>query len=342
MTHEDAPTDGTSTPCSKALAAVRSAIARIEKQYGSGTAMMGGDRAHADVAVYSTGSIGLDRALGVGGYPKGRVTEIYGPESSGKTTLTLHAIASCQRAGGIAAFVDAEHAFDPIYAGSLGVDIDALVISQPDDGEQALDVVEELVTCGGIDLVVLDSVAALVPRAELQGEMGDTQVGLQARLMSKALRKLTGAANKSSCAVVFINQLRQKIGVTFGSGEVTAGGNALKYYASVRLDIRRVGAVKVGQEAIGNKTRVRVVKNKLAPPFRQAEFDILYGKGVSRTGELLDLALAGGRITRAGAWFSLDGDTIGQGREKARDWLLENPVIAETLLAELLEASTET
>lgn len=312
-------------PTDAALKAVRGAIARLEKQYGAGTAMVGSDRTHTTVATYSTGSLGLDHALGIGGYPKGRVTEIYGPESSGKTTLTLHAIASCQAAGGIAAFIDAEHALDPSYAARLGVDLDRLIIAQPDDGEQALDVLEELVSCGGIDLVVLDSVAALVPRAELEGEMSDTQVGLQARLMSKALRKVTGAASKSNTAVVFINQLRQKIGVMFGSGEVTAGGNALKYYASVRLDIRRIGALKQGTENVGNKTRVRVVKNKLAPPFRQVEFEILFGRGVSRSGEALDAALEQGIISRSGSWFSFEGESIGQGREAARGWLEAHP-----------------
>jgi len=322
-------------PNPKATAAVRAAMSRVDKLYGNGTVMFGGDKAHTDIVTYSTGSHGLDRALGIGGYPRGRVTEIYGPEASGKTTLTLHAIASCQRAGGIAAFVDAEHALDPVYARRLGVDIDRLIISQPDDGEQALDVLEAMVGSGGVDLIVLDSVAALVPRAELAGEMGDHQVGLQARLMSKALRKLTGIANKTDTAIVFINQLRQKIGVTFGSGETTAGGNALKYYASVRLDIRRIATLKQGAEAVGNRTRVRVVKNKLAPPFRQVEFEIIYGRGVSRAGELLDGALELGIITRAGSWFSADGDTIGQGREAARSWLEDNPEQLDRIAAAL-------
>ena len=324
-------------PPEAATKAVRAAISRLDKQYGPGTAMVGSDRQRVDVQTYSTGSLGLDKALGIGGYPKGRVTEIYGPESSGKTTLTLHAIASCQAAGGIAAFIDAEHALDPSYATALGVDMDRLIIAQPDDGEQALDVLEELVNCGGADLVVLDSVAALVPRAELQGEMSDTQVGLQARLMSKALRKITGAAHKSDTAVLFINQLRQKIGVMFGSNEVTAGGNALKYYASVRLDIRRIGALKQGTEAVGNKTRVRVVKNKLAPPFRQVEFEILFGQGVSRAGEALDAAMETGIISRSGSWFSYEGETIGQGREAARAWLADHPDTLEVLV-EVLRA----
>jgi len=322
-------------PNPRSVAAVRTAMGRVDKLYGTGTVMFGGDKPNTEIVTYSTGSHGLDRALGIGGYPRGRVTEIYGPEASGKTTLTLHAIASCQRAGGIAAFVDAEHALDPIYARRLGVDMDRLIISQPDDGEQALDVMEAMVGSGGVDLVVLDSVAALVPRAELAGEMGDHQVGLQARLMSKALRKLTGAASKSDTAVVFINQLRQKIGVTFGSGEVTAGGNALKYYASVRLDIRRIATLKQGTEAVGNRTRVRVVKNKLAPPFRQVEFEILYGRGVSRAGELLDGALRLGLITRSGSWFSSNGDTIGQGREAVRSWLETNPDEMDRIAAAL-------
>ena len=339
MLTENAPLDtGTyPAPPESALKAVRGAIARLEKQYGAGTAMVGSDRTHTAVTTYSTGSLGLDKALGIGGYPKGRVTEIYGPESSGKTTLTLHAIASCQAAGGIAAFIDAEHALDPKYAGDLGIDLDRLIIAQPDDGEQALDVLEELVSCGGVDLVVLDSVAALVPRAELEGEMSDVQVGLQARLMSKALRKITGAASRSDTAVVFINQLRQKIGVMFGSNEVTAGGNALKYYASVRLDIRRIGAIKQGTDNVGNKTRVRVVKNKLAPPFRQVEFEILFGKGVSRSGEALDAALARGIITRSGSWFSFESESIGQGRESARSWLEAHPEQLAGLLARLME-----
>jgi len=327
-------------PPDAATKAVRGAISRLEKQYGAGTAMVGSDRKHVDIGTLSSGSLGLDNALGIGGYPKGRVTEIYGPEASGKTTLTLHAIASCQAGGGIAAFIDVEHAFDPNYATRLGVNIDTLIIAQPDDAEQALDVLEELVACGGVDLVVLDSVAALVPRVELQGEMSDTQVGLQARLMSKALRKVTGAASKSDTAVIFINQLRQKIGVMFGPSEVTAGGNALKYYASVRLDIRRVGALKQGTEAIGNKTRVRVVKNKLAPPFKQVEFEILFGKGVSRSGEALEAALDMGVITRSGSWFSYEGDSMGQGREAARAWLENHPAKLKELVEYLQAGGT--
>jgi recombination protein RecA len=314
-------------------------LARLERQYGAGTVMRMGDRVNQPVSVISSGSVGLDRALGVGGYPAGRVVEIYGPESSGKTTLTLHAIASCQAAGGLAAFVDAEHALDPTYARKLGVDVDALLVSQPDDGEQALDVVESLVSSGEVSLVVVDSVAALVPRAELDGEIGDQQVGLQARLMSKCLRRLTGVASRTGCCVMFINQLRQKIGVTFGPSEVTSGGNALKYYCSMRLDVRRVSAVKAGNDAVGNLTRVKVVKNKLAPPFRQVEFEILFGQGVSRAGELIDLGLEAGFVVRSGAWYSLGETRIGQGNEASRAWLDAHPVEAGRLYARLLEST---
>jgi recombination protein RecA len=318
--------------------ALADAISRLEKQYGTGAVMRLGDEARAPVETISTGSISLDLATGCGGYPRGRVIEIYGPESSGKTTLTLHAIAQCQAAGGVAAFIDAEHALDATYAASLGVDLDSLLVAQPDDGEQALDICEQLVMSGGVDLVVVDSVAALVPRAELAGEMGDTQVGLQARLMSKALRKLTGIAHKTNAAIVFINQLRQKIGVSFGPSEVTAGGNALKYYASLRLDVRRVGGLKDGQEAVGNRTRVRVVKNKLAPPFRQVEFDIIYGKGISSDGELIDLAESRGFITKSGSWFSLGDVRLGNGKEKARDFLATNPEVKAEIREMLLKS----
>ena len=308
--------------------AIEGAIQQLERQYGKGTVMRMGDRSKLPISTISTGALGLDIATGCGGYPQGRVVEIYGPESSGKTTLALHAIAQCQLSGGIAAFIDAEHALDPIYASALGVELDRLLVSQPDDGEQALDVCERLVSSGGVSLVVVDSVAALVPRAEIAGEMGDQQMGLQARLMSKALRKLTGAAHKTGCCVIFINQLRQKIGVTFGSGEVTTGGNALKFYASLRMDVRRIGSIKDGQEAIGNRTRVRLVKNKLAPPFRQVELDIRYGKGICAQGDLLDLALEHGVLSKAGSWFSMGDQNIGQGRERAREYLQSNPEIA--------------
>jgi len=315
--------------------AVQTAIARLDKQYGAGTVMRLGEGVRQPVTVISTGSVGLDRALGVLGYPTGRVVEIYGPEASGKTTLTLHAIASCQAQGGVAAFVDAEHALDPSYAEKLGVDLSQLLVAQPDDGEQALDVVEGLVASGGVQLVVVDSVAALVPRSELEGDIGDHSVGAQARLMSKGLRRLTGLASRTGCCVVFINQLRQKIGVTFGPSETTSGGNALKYYASVRLDVRRVSTVKQNNEAVGNQTRVRVVKNKLAPPFRQVEFEILFGIGISRSGELLDMGLDAGLLQRNGAWYSYAEQRIGQGREAARAWLDEHPTESALLYAEL-------
>ncbi len=310
----------------KALAA---ALGQIEKQFGKGSVMRLGDGGPAkDIQVVSSGSLGLDVALGVGGLPRGRVIEIYGPESSGKTTLTLHAIAEAQKLGGTCAFVDAEHALDPQYAQKLGVDVDNLLVSQPDTGEQALEITDMLVRSGAVDVVVVDSVAALTPKAEIEGEMGDSHMGLQARLMSQALRKLTGNIKRSNTMVIFINQIRMKIGVMFGNPETTTGGNALKFYASVRLDIRRIGAIKKGDEVIGNQTRVKVVKNKVSPPFRQAEFEILYGEGISRLGEIIDLGVAHGFVDKAGSWYSYNGDRIGQGKENVRQFLKENPEVA--------------
>ncbi|MCW9079536.1 MAG: recombinase RecA [Gammaproteobacteria bacterium] len=310
----------------KALVA---ALSQIEKQFGKGSVMRMGDaNAVRNIEVISTGSLGLDLALGVGGVPKGRVVEIYGPESSGKTTMTLHIIAEAQKTGGTCAFVDAEHALDPTYAQKLGVDTDELLVSQPDTGEQALEITDMLVRSGAVDVVVIDSVAALTPKAEIEGDMGDSHVGLQARLMSQALRKLTGNIKRSNCIVIFINQIRMKIGVMFGSPETTSGGNALKFYASVRLDIRRTGAIKKGDEVVGNETRVKVVKNKVAPPFRQANFEILYGEGVSREGEIIEFGVAQGLIEKSGAWYSYNGDRIGQGKENVRSFLRENPDIA--------------
>ena len=325
--------------------ALAAALGQIERQFGKGTVMRMGDSAAArNIDVISTGSITLDVALGIGGLPRGRVIEIYGPESSGKTTMTLHAIAECQKLGGTAAFIDAEHALDPGYAKKLGVNIDDLLVSQPDTGEQALEVTDMLVRSGGIDLVVIDSVAALTPKAEIEGDMGDSHMGLQARLMSQALRKLTSNIQKSNTMVIFINQIRMKIGVMFGSPETTTGGNALKFYASVRLDIRRIGAVKKGDEIIGNSTRVKVVKNKMAPPFKQAEFEIKYGEGVSRVGELLDLGVQEGIVNKAGAWYSYNNEKIGQGKENSGVYLQEHPEIAneiEKLIREkLLPAKT--
>ena len=311
--------------------ALESALAQIDRQFGKGSVMRLGSDERAPVAVIPTGSIALDVALGVGGLPRGRIVEIYGPESSGKTTLTLHAIANVQRAGGIAAFVDAEHALDPDYAQKLGVDIDQLLVSQPDTGEQALEIADMLVRSGAIDLVVIDSVAALVPKAEIEGEMGDSHVGLQARLMSQALRKLTGGLNQTGTTMIFINQLREKIGVFFGSPETTAGGKALKFYASVRLDIRRIETLKDGTEAVGNRTRVKVVKNKMAPPFKQAEFDILYGEGISVEGGIIDMAVESGIVKKSGAWFTYEGDQLGQGKENARRFLKDNPELAEEI-----------
>ena len=310
--------------------ALAAALTQIERQFGKGAIMRLGDGTAAnDVQVYSSGSILLDNALGIGGLPRGRVVEIYGPESSGKTTMTLHAIAECQKAGGTAAFVDAEHALDPGYAEKLGVNVEDLLVSQPDTGEQGLEITDMLVRSGAIDMVVIDSVAALTPRAEIEGDMGDTHVGLQARLMSQALRKLTVNINRSNCMVIFINQIRMKIGVMFGSPETTSGGNALKFYASVRLDIRRIGALKKGDEVVGNQTRVKVVKNKMAPPFKQAEFEILYGEGISREGELIDLGVKFNFVDKSGAWYSYQGDRIGQGKENVRQFLKDNPDIAD-------------
>jgi recombination protein RecA len=308
--------------------ALESALAQIDRQFGKGSVMRLGSDERAPVEVVPTGSIALDVALGIGGLPRGRIIEIYGPESSGKTTLTLHAIANVQRAGGIAAFIDAEHALDPDYAQKLGVDIDALLVSQPDTGEQALEIADMLVRSGAIDLVVIDSVAALVPKAEIEGEMGDSHVGLQARLMSQALRKLTGGLNQTNTTMIFINQLREKIGVFFGSPETTAGGKALKFYASVRLDIRRIETLKDGTDAVGNRTRVKVVKNKMAPPFKQAEFDILYGVGISREGSLIDFGVEHAIVKKSGAWYTYDGEQLGQGKENARNFLLKNADIA--------------
>ena len=311
--------------------ALEAALSQIEKQFGKGAIMkMTGDGPR-DVEVISTGSLTLDTALGIGGLPRGRVVEIYGPESSGKTTLTLHAVAECQKAGGVAAFIDAEHALDVNYAQKLGVKIEDLVISQPDTGEQALEICDMLVRSNSVDIVVIDSVAALVPKAEIEGEMGDSSVGVHARLMSQALRKLTGNISRSKCMVIFINQIRMKIGVMYGSPETTTGGNALKFYSSVRLDIRRIGAIKDREEVIGNQTRVKVVKNKLAPPFRQVEFDIMYGEGISKTGELLDLGVKSGMVEKSGAWFSYDSQRLGQGRENSRQFLKDNPAIADQI-----------
>jgi len=312
--------------------ALEAALAQIERAFGKGSVMkLGSQEGVAETEVISSGSLGLDIALGIGGLPKGRIIEIYGPESSGKTTLALHAIAQAQKAGGTCAFVDAEHALDPSYARKLGVDIDELLISQPDAGEQALEIVDTLVRSGAIDVLVVDSVAALVPRAELEGEMGDSHVGLHARLMSQALRKLTGSISRSKCMVIFINQIRLKIGVMFGSPETTTGGNALKFYASVRLDIRRIGSIKDRETVVGNQTRVKVVKNKMAPPFRVVEFDIMYGEGVSKVGELVDLGVQAGVVEKSGAWLSYDGTRIGQGRENAKQYLRDNPEVAASI-----------
>src|ERR1700754_2704650 len=311
--------------------ALEAALAQIDRAFGKGSAMKLGSKEAMQIETISTGSLGLDIALGVGGLPRGRVVEIYGPESSGKTTLALHAIAEAQRNGGTAAFVDAEHALDPVYAKKLGVNIDELIVSQPDTGEQALEIVDTLVRSNAIDVLVVDSVAALVPRAEIEGEMGDSHVGLQARLMSQSLRKLTGSISKSRCMVIFINQLRMKIGVMYGNPETTTGGNALKFYASVRLDIRRTGQIKDRDDIIGNTIRVKVVKNKMAPPFRVVEFDIMYGEGISKTGELIDLGVAANVVEKSGAWFSYSGQRIGQGRENAKVYLKENPEIADRI-----------
>ncbi|ATB31524.1 recombinase RecA [Melittangium boletus] len=322
------------------LKAVAAAVAAIEKQFGKGAVMpLGGDVREQRVSVIPTGSVGLDRALGVGGYPRGRVVELFGNESSGKTTLTLHAIAQVQSQGGVAAFIDAEHALDVNYARKLGVRVEELLISQPDTGEQALEITEQLVRSGAVDLIVVDSVAALVPRAEIEGEMGDAHMGVQARLMSQALRKLTGAVSRSGCCIIFINQIRMKIGVVFGNPETTTGGNALKFYSSVRMEIRRTGNLKEGENVVGTKAKVKVVKNKVAPPFQEAEFDLLYGVGIHRAGEVLDLGVQAGLVDKAGSHFSLRGERIGQGRERAAEWLREHPDALESLARELVSAS---
>jgi len=318
--------------------ALESTLSQIEKQFGKGSLMkLGADNLDLTIEAISTGSIGLDAALGIGGLPKGRVTEVYGPEASGKTTLTLQVVAECQKAGGTAAFIDAEHALDPIYAKKIGVNTDELLVSQPDTGEQALEITDMLVSSGAVDMIVIDSVAALTPKAEIEGEMGDHHVGLQARLMSQALRKLTAHIKKSNTMVIFINQIRMKIGVMFGSPETTTGGNALKFYSSVRLDIRRIGAIKKGDEIVGNQTRVKVVKNKVSPPFRLAEFEILYGHGISTEGELIDIGVENNLIEKSGSWYSYNGERIGQGKENVRIFLMDNPKIASTLKQKILE-----
>ncbi len=324
------------------LKALQLTMDKIEKSYGKGSIMKMGDRVAEDVPAISTGSVGLDIALGVGGFPKGRIVEIYGPESSGKTTLAIHAIAEAQKAGGIAAIIDAEHAFDPFYAKKLGVNTDELLISQPDNGEQALEIADNLIRSGAIDIVVVDSVAALTPKAEIEGDMGDSKMGLQARLMSQALRKLTANINRTKTCCIFINQLREKIGVMFGNPETTTGGNALKFYASVRLDIRRIGQIKDGEEVLGNHTRVKVVKNKVAPPFRKAEFDIMYGEGISKTGEIIDLGVAFNIIKKSGSWFSYGESKLGQGRESVKAIIRDNQELAQELETKILEAVTTT
>jgi recombination protein RecA len=313
------------------------ALAQIEKQHGKGSVMRLGERAATPIEVIPTGSIALDVALGIGGLPRGRVIEVYGPESSGKTTVALHAVANAQAAGGVAAFIDAEHALDPEYARALGVDTDALLVSQPDTGEQALEIADMLIRSGALDIIVIDSVAALVPRAEIEGEMGDSHVGLQARLMSQALRKITGALNNSGTTAIFINQLREKIGVMFGSPETTTGGRALKFYASVRLDVRRIETLKDGTDAVGNRTRVKIVKNKVAPPFKQAEFDIVYGEGISREGSLIDVGVEQGLIRKSGAWYTYDSDQLGQGKENVRTFLRDNPDLADEIEKKIKE-----
>ena len=324
------------------LKALQLTLEKLDKTYGKGTVMKLGDKAVVEVEAISTGSLGLDIALGVGGYPRGRVIEIYGPESSGKTTLTLHAIAEAQKAGGIAAFIDAEHAFDRFYAASLGIDIDNLIISQPDYGEQALEIADNLISSGAVDIVVIDSVAALTPKSEIEGEMGDSKMGLHARLMSQALRKLTGTIHKTNCTVIFINQLREKIGVMFGNPETTTGGNALKFYASVRLDIRKRTLIKDGEKVIGTSTKVKVVKNKVAPPFRVAEFDIMYGEGISKVGEILDLGVEFGIVKKSGSWFSYGDTKLGQGRDAVKALIKDNPELSEELEIKIKEAINNT
>ena len=323
------------------MASLKTILEKMDKTYGKGAVMIMGEREVEHVDVIPTGSLGLDLALGVGGYPRGRIVEIYGPESSGKTTLTLHAIAEAQKAGGIAAFIDAEHAFDRFYAEKLGVDVDNLVISQPDNGEQALEIMENLIRSGAIDIVVVDSVAALTPKSEIEGDMGDSKMGLQARLMSQALRKLTGTISKTKCVAIFINQLREKIGVMFGDPETTTGGNALKFYASVRLDIRRGSQIKEGDKVLGNRTKVKVVKNKMAPPFRSTEFDVLYGEGISRTGEIVDLGVEYEVIQKSGSWFSYAGSKLAQGRDAVKELLKDNPELAEEIETKVREKIAE-
>ncbi len=323
-------------PAQDKKAALESALKQIEKQYGAGAVMRLGENRHLNIDAISTGSLTLDLATGIGGLPKGRIVEIYGPESSGKTTLALHCIAECQKQGGVAAFVDAEHALDPVYAGNLGVDIDSLLVSQPDYGEQALEITEQLVRSGAVDIIVVDSVAALVPRTEIDGEMGDSHVGLHARLMSQAMRKLTGAINKSNCLIIFINQLREKVGVVYGNPEVTTGGRALKFYSSMRIDVRKAEAIKAaGSEVIGTRTKVKIVKNKLAPPFKQAEFDIMYGRGISKSGEILDLAAEYDIIKKSGSWFFYGEERLGQGRDKVKDIIENDPEFADKLETEI-------
>lgn len=322
---------------SEKIKALESALQQIEKQYGKGSVMKLGDGAHMNIESVPTGSLSLDIALGLGGFPKGRIIEIYGPESSGKTTVALHAVAEVQKRGGIAGFIDAEHALDPVYAANIGVDINNLYISQPDNGEQALEITETMVRSGAVDIVIVDSVAALVPKAEIEGDMGDSHVGVQARLMSQALRKLTAVISKSNCIVIFINQLREKIGVMFGNPETTTGGRALKFYASVRLDVRRIESLKSGGEVVGSRTRVKVVKNKVAPPFREAEFDIMFGQGISKEGDILDLAVTENVIQKSGAWFAYNDEKIGQGRENAKNYLKEHPEIMDEVEAKLRE-----